>query len=777
MSVAARMPVNTKIFTVVILAFTIACLSRADVPIAFASSTTPELVSVGMDGLAVGGATGEPSISANGRYIAFASNAPGIVPDDTNGAFDVFVRDRTEGTTTRVSVASDGSQASPAFPALPDDSTVPRLSADGSLVVFQSWANNLFPWPTGQSPQCHPWCPGELGPHFYVHYMATGVTDMIDAAADGTPANDGPVPQAAQIVLSANGRYAAFGSNATNLVPDPPTTPGPQVYVKDLQTGAIERASVTTSGQTFDEPTGVGAPFAISNDGNIVVFQSSLPLDPSNPVDRIFVRNRATQTTRGFTCCYGSISPNPGGLSGDGSIFGSGLVGEIGYWDLEHENPAGATLIPGTVGTPLFNSDGSVFYFESQADSIGDGLGSGIFAFRLATGTITRMTAVSQLGLSVASQNGVYFSGATRESFVPTDTNEGLDVYVQTRSTEPPVISGFPANIVAPATAPSGARVSYATPLASDEIDGTDPVNCSPGSSSIFAIGVTVVHCVATDSVGQSSTASFTVTVADETPPTISNVPADISVVAKRASGIAVTYSTPTAVDPVDGAISVSCMPASGSTFPLGTTQVTCTATDSAANSSSTSFNVTVSSLTLRILTQPVSQTVIARESVTFTATAGGTPNPTVQWQQLAKGASWANIPGATSPIYTFTSSAGENGYRYRATFSNSTGTTSTRAAILTVEVPPEVTTQPTAETVAAGHKASFSAAAVGLPNPKVEWQQSRDGGLTFNDISGATGHTYTFKAGLSENGYYYRAVFTNAAGTVTTVPVMLSVS
>jgi sugar lactone lactonase YvrE len=164
--------------------------------------------------------------------------------------------------------------------------------------------------------------------------------------------------------------------------------------------------------------------------------------------------------------------------------------------------------------------------------------------------------------------------------------------------TTPPVISGVPADITVDATSASGAVVTFASPTASDNVDGPVPVSCSPASGSTFPIGTTTVTCTATDAAGNTSTATFTVTVnpsaVDTTPPVISGVPADITVDAAGASGAVVTFSSPTATDDVDGALAVSCSPASGSTFPIGTTAVTCTATDAAGNTSTATFNVTV---------------------------------------------------------------------------------------------------------------------------------------------------------------------------------------
>ncbi|HST25336.1 MAG TPA: HYR domain-containing protein, partial [Gaiellaceae bacterium] len=154
----------------------------------------------------------------------------------------------------------------------------------------------------------------------------------------------------------------------------------------------------------------------------------------------------------------------------------------------------------------------------------------------------------------------------------------------------PPTIT-VPGNLVAEATGPLGAAVSY-TVTATDAADGTDPVACSAASGSTFRLGHTTVSCSATDKAGSTSTASFDVLVHDTTPPSLS-VPSGITVKASLAGGVKVTY-TATATDLVDPAPTVSCSPASGSLFLVGTTTVTCTATDSAGNSSSKKFTVTV---------------------------------------------------------------------------------------------------------------------------------------------------------------------------------------
>src|SRR5262249_4264293 len=129
------------------------------------------------------------------------------------------------------------------------------------------------------------------------------------------------------------------------------------------------------------------------------------------------------------------------------------------------------------------------------------------------------------------------------------------------------------------------------------------------------------------------------------------------------------------------------------------------------------------------ILAAPVSQTVTAGSTVTFTASASGFPAPTVRWQQSRNGTNWASIAGATSTTYPISAAAAsQNGYLYRAVFTNSAGSTATAAATLTVQTAPTVTTNPHSQTVTDGQNVTFTVAATGSPTPTVQWQVSTDG-------------------------------------------------
>jgi hypothetical protein len=176
-------------------------------------------------------------------------------------------------------------------------------------------------------------------------------------------------------------------------------------------------------------------------------------------------------------------------------------------------------------------------------------------------------------------------------------------------------------------------------------------------------------------------------------------------------------------------------------------------------------FTYSSGSVAPAITTQPVSQTVNVGQIASFSAAASGSPTPTVRWQvSTNSGSTWSNIAGATRRTYSFTTSASQTGYEYRAVFTNIAGSATSNAATLSFSptVGPSITTQPTNQTVAAGQSASFSAAASGSPAPTVQWQVSTDGGATWNNISGATRTTLTVPAASTQNGNKYRAVFRN---------------
>ena len=168
--------------------------------------------------------------------------------------------------------------------------------------------------------------------------------------------------------------------------------------------------------------------------------------------------------------------------------------------------------------------------------------------------------------------------------------------------TTAPVIAPHDA-VTAEATGPNGAVVNYTPPNSTDAVDGTKPAICAPASGSMFALGSTTVTCNRTDAAGNAANSTtFNVIVQDTTAPVIA-AHGNETAEAASASGAVVNYTAPDSTDAVDGTKTAICAPASGSTFALGSTTVTCNRTDAAGNAAnSTTFNVIVQDTTAPVI-------------------------------------------------------------------------------------------------------------------------------------------------------------------------------
>lgn len=176
-----------------------------------------------------------------------------------------------------------------------------------------------------------------------------------------------------------------------------------------------------------------------------------------------------------------------------------------------------------------------------------------------------------------------------------TDARPGKRIKNKTieADTQAPVIS-VPEQIFSEALSASGATVTFTTNT-KDNVDGPLKASCTPVSGALFELGNTLVNCEATDTAGNTSTTSFTVSVIDSTAPLIS-LPANIEIDSANGTAVPVDYST-SASDWVDGAITPNCTPASGTLFTLGETTVQCVATDAAGNTAQSTFLITVNPL------------------------------------------------------------------------------------------------------------------------------------------------------------------------------------
>jgi archaellum component FlaF (FlaF/FlaG flagellin family) len=249
-----------------VVVFPILCLSASSVLADADLAATTERVSVSSAEAEGNYRSNWSSVSADGRYVAFSSLADNLVAGDTNGVVDVFVRDRVTGITDRVSVSGAGEQGN-------DWSNWPSISADGRYVAFMSTANNLVAGDTNGS-----W-------DVFVRDRVSGETERVNVSSAGAEAN-GP---SGYSVISADGRYVAFMSDATNLVPGD-TNGRADVFVRDRMAGETQRVSVSSAGVEAD---GRSDENSISADGRYVAFgsrASNLVPGDTNGTRDIFVR-------------------------------------------------------------------------------------------------------------------------------------------------------------------------------------------------------------------------------------------------------------------------------------------------------------------------------------------------------------------------------------------------------------------------------------------------------------------------------------------------------
>jgi hypothetical protein len=199
-------------------------------------------------------------------------------------------------------------------------------------------------------------------------------------------------------------------------------------------------------------------------------------------------------------------------------------------------------------------------------------------------------------------------------------------------------------------------------------------------------------------------------------------------------------------------------------------------ATNSSSTATSNPAGLTVISPP-QVTGQPADQTVASGQNASFTATSGGSAS-TVQWQVRPDAASaWTDLAGQTSGTLTFPVLYADSGTSYRAVFSNSAGSATSSPAIVTVSAAaPSIVTAPSDQTVLSGQTATFTAAASGDPTPTVQWQRSTDSGSTFADLPGETAATLAVVTTYADNGFTYRAVFTNPGGSTTTSTAVLTV-
>jgi large repetitive protein len=272
---------------------------KNDIFVADRQTGVVERVSVSSSGTQANDHGETPTISADGRFVAWMSSATNLAAEDTNGKKDIFVYDRQTATTELVSVSSAGGLGN-------NDSESPTLSADGRYVAFDSTASNLV---AGDS---------NFQSDIFVRDRQTGTTQRVSVSSAGVQGDiSSRYPS-----LSSDGRYVAYMSGATNLVAGD-TNREADIFVYDRDTGQVERVSVSASGT---EANDYSYYLALSGDGRFVAYRSSasnLVVGDVNRADDIFVYDRQTGQVRMVTVGWdgspASDSSDAPAISSDGA--------------------------------------------------------------------------------------------------------------------------------------------------------------------------------------------------------------------------------------------------------------------------------------------------------------------------------------------------------------------------------------------------------------------------------------------------------------------------
>jgi len=403
---------------------------------------TTELVSVSYLGGSANSESDWPAISADGRYVAFASDASDLVSGDTNGVRDIFVRDTATGVTERVSVSGAGSQAD-------DYSDWPAISANGRYVAFCSPASNLAPDSWNWFWQV------------FIKDLQTGNIECVSRSTSGQPGNGHSLWPS----INSDGRFVGFTSDATDLAGSGDTNGFRDAFIHDRWASTTGLVSVATSGE---QGNGESEGSAISGDGRFVAFTSAasnLVLDDTNGYDDVFVRDRTGAATERVSIgISGQGNANSGGASisenGARVVFSS-YASNLVAWDTNgcidvflRDRTADRTWITSVnnagvegnwnSGYACISGDGQVVAFGSYASNLasGDSAYHDVFVRDLRT---SRTSCVS-LNTSQVAGNGAsdwpVLSGDGRyvafpslaSTLAPSDTNGTRDVFIHDRA-------------------------------------------------------------------------------------------------------------------------------------------------------------------------------------------------------------------------------------------------------------------------------------------------------------------------------------------------------
>jgi Tol biopolymer transport system component len=343
------------------------------------------MLSLSSSGIQGTQASANPSISADGRFVAFLSNSPNLVAGPSNVYQQVYWRDRQTGDTLRISQSTTGQPSN-------NHSSLAFVSGDGSRVMFWSYASDLVPGDTNQNFDV------------FVRDLARSVTVMVTRSYTGGPLFGTVSPGA----ISRDGRYVAFCTDAPNVVPGASVMM--HVYVRDLEDHLSSLVDVSTAGAQANNSSVGGA---LSEDGRFVAFSSAatnLVNADNNGKSDIFVRDRQARTTALASIATNGTEANDN--SDDARISGDGRF-----------------VLFDTMATNLVTGDTNfrrdVFLHDMQTGS----------TIRISTGPGGVQASDNCFAESISGDGRYSTFYSASPGLVPGDSNQGYDVFVYDRIT------------------------------------------------------------------------------------------------------------------------------------------------------------------------------------------------------------------------------------------------------------------------------------------------------------------------------------------------------
>ncbi|MHB1458707.1 MAG: TolB family protein, partial [Armatimonadota bacterium] len=353
---------------------------------------TTELISISSNGVKSNGSSRSPSISADGRYVAFVSNSGNLVPDDTNNIGDIFVHDRIQGMTELISFSSSGMQGD-----RESGYNGPSISADGRYVAFASRATNLIPGDVNDEVD------------IFVRDRVAGTTELVSVSSAGIHGNN---ESAYGVDISGDGRYIVFTSRASNLVTGD-TNGYDDVFIRDRLLNTTEIVSISSAGEIGDFISEDGS---ISDDGRYVAFSSrahNLVQGNLYGDQEIYIRDRLLGTTK-------MINYSSSGIQGNGYHRLPSISADGRYVAFQSDS---TNLVANDI-----NTDADIFIRDLLTET------TEIVSVS-STGEQTFRSGNDRPALNADGRYVVFASSA--DNLVPGDTNKATDVFVRDRSDAP----------------------------------------------------------------------------------------------------------------------------------------------------------------------------------------------------------------------------------------------------------------------------------------------------------------------------------------------------